>query len=195
MASCTWRQRIRREALRETGARLILGTQYRAQVVELLEEAVRKGVQMVAVEGVSDAPYEPLSIHSHEGHTRAVMKIQEGCDNRCTYCIIPSVRGSVIPVLQEAIRREAGGAFAGGLSGAGLTIHLTSYGRDLPGRPSLAQAVEAACQAPGVRRVRLGSLEPRVATQAFGECLAACPSSARSFIWRCKAAATRCSRA
>lgn len=81
------------EALRETGARLILGTQYRARVVELLEQAVREGMQMVAVEGVSNAPYEPLSIHSHEGHTRAVMKIQEGCDNRCTYCIIPSVRG------------------------------------------------------------------------------------------------------
>ena len=82
-------------AQRETGARLILGTQYRARVVELLEQAVREGVQMVAVEGVSNAPYEPLTIHSHEGHTRAVMKIQEGCDNRCTYCIIPSVRGGV----------------------------------------------------------------------------------------------------
>ena len=68
------------EALRETGARLILGTQYRARVVELLEQAVREGMQMVAVEGVSNAPYEPLSIHSHEGHTRAVMKIQEGCE-------------------------------------------------------------------------------------------------------------------
>lgn len=75
-------------------------------MVELLEQAVREGMQMVAVEGVSNAPYEPLSIHSHEGHTRAVMKIQEGCDNRCTYCIIPSVRGGVRSRPLEEIRRE-----------------------------------------------------------------------------------------
>lgn len=77
------------EQLRETGARLILGTQYRGRVVELLEQAIAENIQMVAVEGIDNAPYEPLSIRSHEGHTRAVMKIQEGCDNHCTYCIIP----------------------------------------------------------------------------------------------------------
>lgn len=170
------------EALRETGARLILGTQYRAQVVELLEQAVREGVQMVAVEGVSNAPYEPLTIHSHEGHTRAVMKIQEGCDNRCTYCIIPSVRGGVRSRPLEEIRREAEALSQAGFQELVLTgIHLTSYGRDLPGRPSLANAVEAACGAPGVRRVRLGSLEPRVATQPFVETLAALPQLCPQF--------------
>ena len=170
------------EALRETGARLILGTQYRARVVELLEQAVREGVQMVAVEGVSNAPYEPLSIHSHEGHTRAVMKIQEGCDNRCTYCIIPSVRGGVRSRPLEEIRRETEALSQAGFQELVLTgIHLTSYGRDLPGRPSLAQAVEAACQAPGVRRVRLGSLEPRVATQAFVEALGRVPQLCPQF--------------
>ena len=170
------------EALRETGARLILGTQYRAQVVELLEQAVREGVQMVAVEGVSNAPYEPLTIHSHEGHTRAVMKIQEGCDNHCTYCIIPSVRGGVRSRPLEEIRREAEALSQAGFQELVLTgIHLTSYGRDLPGRPSLANAVEAACGAPGVRRVRLGSLEPRVATQAFVEALGALPQLCPQF--------------
>ena len=170
------------EALRETGARLILGTQYRARVVELLEQAVREGMQMVAVEGVSNSPYEPLSIHSHEGHTRAVMKIQEGCDNRCTYCIIPSVRGGVRSRPLEEIRREAEALSQAGFQELVLTgIHLTSYGRDLPGRPSLAQAVEAACEAPGVRRVRLGSLEPRVATQAFVEALGALPQLCPQF--------------
>ena len=115
------------EALRETGARLILGTQYRARVVELLEQAVREGMQMVAVEGVSNAPYEPLSIHSHEGHTRAVMKIQEGCDNRCTYCIIPSVRGGVRSRPLEEIRREAEALSQAGFQELVLTgIHLTS---------------------------------------------------------------------
>ena len=104
------------------------------------------------------------------------MKIQEGCDNRCTYCIIPSVRGGVRSRPLEEIRREAEALSQAGFQELVLTgIHLTSYGRDLPGRPSLAQAVEAACEAPGVRRVRLGSLEPRVATQAFVEALGALP--------------------
>ena len=95
------------EQLRETGARLILGTQYRGQVVKLLEEAVAENTQMVAVEGIENAPYEPLSIHRHEGHTRAVMKIQEGCDNHCTYCIIPSVRGGIRSRPLPAIAEEA----------------------------------------------------------------------------------------
>ncbi len=155
------------ENLRETGARLILGNQYRAQVVELLEKAVAEGTQIVAVENVEGVPYEPLSIHNHEGHTRAVMKIQEGCDNHCTYCIIPSVRGTIRSRPLEAIREEAKALAKAGFQELVLTgIHLTSYGRDLEGRPSLADAVKAAC-VEGITRIRLGSLEPRVANDAF----------------------------
>ena len=155
------------EELRETGARLILGNQYRAQVVELLEKAVAEGTQIVAVENVEGVPYEPLSIHNHEGHTRAVMKIQEGCDNHCTYCIIPSVRGTIRSRPLEAIREEAKALAKAGFQELVLTgIHLTSYGRDLEGRPSLAEAVKAAC-VEGITRIRLGSLEPRVANDAF----------------------------
>jgi len=155
------------DQLRETGARLILGTQYRAQVVELLEKAIAEDTQTVAVDNVENVPYEPLTIHSHEGHTRAVMKIQEGCDNHCTYCIIPSVRGSIRSRGIDSIREEAQALANAGFQELVLTgIHLTSYGRDLEGRPSLSQAVKAAC-VEGVTRVRLGSLEPRVATDAF----------------------------
>lgn len=156
------------EELRSTGARLILGTQYRARVVELLEKAIAENGQIVAVDGIENAPYEPLAIHSHEGHTRAVMKIQEGCDNRCTYCIIPSVRGSVRSRPLGAIREEAEALARAGFQELVLTgIHLTSYGRDLEGRPPLSEAVKAACAPEDIRRVRLGSLEPRVATEAF----------------------------
>ncbi|MCI6376889.1 MAG: tRNA (N(6)-L-threonylcarbamoyladenosine(37)-C(2))-methylthiotransferase MtaB [Clostridiales bacterium] len=170
------------EALRGTGARLILGTQYRSRVVELLEEAIAQNTQTVAVDGVENAPYEPLTIHSHEGHTRAVMKIQEGCDNRCTYCIIPAVRGGVRSRPINAIREEAQALARAGFRELVLTgIHLTSYGRDLEGRPTLAQAVEAACQAEGVMRVRLGSLEPRVATDAFASALKALPQVCPQF--------------
>ena len=169
------------EALRETGARLILGNQYRAQVVELLEKAVAEGTQIVAVENVEGVPYEPLSIHNHEGHTRAVMKIQEGCDNHCTYCIIPSVRGTIRSRPLDAIREEAEALAKAGFQELVLTgIHLTSYGRDLEGRPSLADAVKAACVG-GITRIRLGSLEPRVANDAFVDALKDMPELCPQF--------------
>jgi len=169
------------DELRDTGARLILGTQYRASVVELLEKAIEEDTQIVAVDGVEGVPYEPLSIHSHEGHTRAVMKIQEGCDNHCTYCIIPSVRGTIRSRPIDAIREEALALAKAGFQELVLTgIHLTSYGRDLEGRPSLAEAVKAAC-VEGITRVRLGSLEPRVANEAFVEALAKLPQICPQF--------------
>ena len=170
------------EALRQTGARLILGTQYRARVVELLERAIAQNEQIVAVDGIENTPYEPLTIHSHEGHTRAVMKIQEGCDNHCTYCIIPSVRGNVRSRPLEAIQTEAKALAEAGFQELVLTgIHLTSYGRDLEGRPPLFEAVRAACSSEGVRRVRLGSLEPRVATEDFVRELSAMPKVCPQF--------------
>lgn len=169
-------------ALRDTGARLILGTQYRGRVVELLEEAIEKNIRMVAVDGIDHAPYEPLSIHSHEGYTRAVMKIQEGCDNHCTYCIIPSVRGGVRSRPVSDIQREAAALAQAGFRELVLTgIHLTSYGRDLTNRPSLGEAVRAACSPAGVVRVRLGSLEPRVATDAFVAALKELPEVCPQF--------------
>ena len=149
------------EQLRNTGARLIIGTQHRARVAELLEEAVAGQTQLVAVEDLRSAPFEALTIHAHEGHTRAVMKIQEGCDNRCTYCIIPSVRGGVRSKPLDQVLAEAQALADAGFVELVLTgIHLTSYGRDLPGSPTLADAVAAVHAVDGIRRIRLGSLEP-----------------------------------
>ncbi len=171
----------RGEALRDTGARLILGTQYRGQIVELLEKAIEEGTQTVAVGELASAPFEALSIRSHEGHTRAVMKIQEGCDCHCTYCIIPSVRGGVRSRDLPSIAREAEVLSAAGFSELVLTgIHLTSYGRDLAEKPSLQEAVRAACQQ-GVARIRLGSLEPSVATDAFVAAMKALPQFCPQF--------------
>lgn len=168
--------------LRDTGARLILGTQHRSQVVELLEKAIAENVQLVAVDNLEAAPYEPLTVRGHEGHTRAVMKIQEGCDNRCTYCVIPSVRGPVRSRDLEDIREEARALSEAGFCELVLTgIHLTSYGRDLADKPGLAEAIGAACEAEGVRRVRLGSLEPGVASQAFVDAIGKLPALCPQF--------------
>ena len=170
------------EKLRDTGARLIIGTQYRARVAELLEQAVAQGMQLIAVESLQSAPFEAISIRAHEGHTRAVMKIQEGCDNRCTYCIIPSVRGGVRSKPIADVQSEAQQLAGAGFAELVLTgIHLTSYGRDLAGDVSLADAICAAHGAEGVRRIRLGSLEPAVVTPAFVEAAKALPKLCPQF--------------
>lgn len=154
------------EKLLSTGARLIIGNARRGEVVSLLEEAIEQQQQIVAVSDILRADYEPLSISRHEGHTRAVLKIQEGCDRYCTYCIIPYVRGGIRSRRPEDIHREALRLSQAGFTELVLTgIHLTSYGRDLA-EETLLDAIRA-CDVPGVQRIRLGSLEPVIVTEAF----------------------------
>lgn len=170
------------EELLDTGARLILGTQNRAQVVCLLEEAVRLNRQTVAVDSLSSRPYEPLSVTAQEGHTRAVLKIQEGCSRRCTYCIIPSVRGPIRSRPLADIRREAICLSDAGFLELVLTgIHLASYGRDFQDGTTLIDAVRAVSEVPGVARIRLGSLEPTIITGGFVEALRALPKVCPQF--------------
>jgi len=168
--------------LRDTGARLILGTQYRARVVDLFEQAVEERTQLVAVDSLQSVAFEPLSIHAHDGHTRAVMKIQEGCDNRCTYCIIPSVRGGIRSKPVADVLSEAKSLAEAGFVELVLTgIHLTSYGRDLDNKHSLADAIHAVHKVEGVRRIRLGSLEPVVINASFMEAIANLPKLCPQF--------------
>ena len=163
------------EALLDTGARLILGTQRRSEVVTLLEKAVREGVQICAVDALTtQTPFESLTITDQEVHTRAILKIQEGCNNRCTYCIIPSVRGPIRSRPLEEVAAEARRLADTGFRELVLTgIHLSSYGRDLEGGVTLLDAIQAVQAIPGVVRIRLGSLEPTIATEEFSARLAA----------------------
>ena len=170
------------EEVRLPGVRLILGTQRRGEVVRLLEEAMKEGCQLVAVDSLKKAAFEQLQVDFHEGHTRAVMKIQEGCDRYCTYCIIPSVRGPIRSRSPEEIRSEAQRLGNAGYRELVLTgIHLTSYGRDLGDGSTLLDGIRAACDAGAVQRVRLGSLEPVVVTEDFIEGLCRLPKVCRQF--------------
>lgn len=176
-------QRRGEELLRETGAVLVLGTQRRAEIVPLLEQALRTGTPLCAVDPLPEGvPYEQLWVRSQEEHTRATMKIQEGCSNRCTYCIIPSVRGPIRSRLPEDIRLEAAALAEAGFREIVLTgIHLTSYGRDLPQDVRLLDAIRCVHDAEGIGRIRLGSLEPTVATAEFAEAVASMPKVCPQF--------------
>lgn len=157
------------EKLLESGARLVIGNQRRNEIYELLERAKDEGLCLIAVEDIKKVPFEDAQINNHIGHTRAIMKIQEGCDRFCTYCIIPYVRGNIRSKSIESIEKEAFSLSKAGFLEVVLTgIHLTSYGRDLNGE-SLADAIEAVARQEGIRRIRLGSLEPVIINEQFVE--------------------------
>ncbi len=143
------------------GVRLVLGNANRGRIVELYEDAVRRNVAICCVESLKEAKFEAIDVTANEGKTRAVMKIQEGCDNRCAYCIIPDVRGTIRSRNLEDVRFEAETLGKAGYKEVVLTgIHLASYGRDFKDGTTLPDAIDAVCGAEGVERVRLGSLEP-----------------------------------
>jgi threonylcarbamoyladenosine tRNA methylthiotransferase MtaB len=170
------------EELSSTGARLILGTQRRAEIVTLLEDAVARNCQIVAVDSLSTVPYEPLTIRAQEGHTRAVLKIQEGCSRKCTYCIIPMVRGPVRSRPLDEISLEAKRLSEAGFVELVLTgIHLASYGKDFHDSITLLDAVRAVHEVPGIARIRLGSLEPTIATQNFVDAMRELPKVCTQF--------------
>lgn len=170
------------EELLPMGARLILGTARRNEVVDLLEKAVASHTQICAVTSLTEQPFEPLRISSQQDHTRCDLKIQEGCNNHCTYCIIPSVRGPIRSRPLADIRQEAERLTKAGYHELVITgIHLASYGRDLPDHPSLLDALIEVQKAEGLWRMRLGSLEPVIANDAFAQGLLNLPSVCPQF--------------
>ncbi len=156
-----------------TGADLVIGTQRRKDVVSLLNQVIDRGEPLCAVSPLEPrASFEPLQISFQEDHTRAVLKIQEGCGNRCSYCIIPAVRGSIRSRPPEEIAEEAFRLCQRGFREIVLTgIHLSSYGLDLSPRLTLLDAVRTVREIAGIDRIRLGSLEPTIATPEFAAAL------------------------
>ncbi len=159
----------RGDELLSTGADLIIGTQRRAEVVTLLRKVQQSGSSVSAVTPLhDDQPFECLSVSSMNEHTRAVLKIQEGCSNHCSYCIIPAVRGPVRSRPLEDIRKEILRLRDAGFCEIVLTgIHLCSYGIDFNPRLSLLDVIRTLQETEGILRIRLGSLEPTVATPEF----------------------------
>ena len=162
------------EKLKEdTAVDLILGNNQKTQIVEALEEYKKEHAKQVQVIEINHTKeYEELSIASTAEHVRAYIKVQDGCNQFCSYCIIPFARGRVRSRKIEEVLREVETLAAKGYKEVVLTgIHLSSYGVDFPKeeRESLLSLIQAVSRVEGISRIRLGSLEPRIITEEFLE--------------------------
>lgn len=163
------------------GVNLVVGHRDRARIVELCEEAMRRPEPIRAVGDVWQArEFEDVPLDTFSQGTRAVLKIQDGCNVFCTFCIIPYARGRPRSRPPESVRAEAERLAAAGFREVVLTgIHLGSYGQDARGRFTLEDVVEQVSNIPGIDRVRLSSLEPRHVTDRLIDLLATRPTLCR----------------
>ena len=161
------------------GVDLISGTGDRTGFVDLLEREWSDRQPITALDDAfSRRTFEPLPAGGLEGRTRAMLKMEDGCVNFCSYCIIPYARGRVRSLPLTDCVRQARELEAAGYREIVLTgIEISSWGQDLEGKPELIEAIEAICQGlfPDTR-VRLGSLEPRTITPDFCRRAAALPN-------------------
>lgn len=145
------------------GVDMIIGNQDRAQIVQLVEErlAHRQTDTLDAVHKLTaSTAFEEMAAGDITDKTRAFLKIQEGCNQFCTYCIIPYARGPLRSRSLESIRTETQRLISAGFKEIVLIgIHLGCYGKENPGGPTLYDAVKTVLDVPGVQRLRLGSLE------------------------------------
>ncbi|WP_425446117.1 tRNA (N(6)-L-threonylcarbamoyladenosine(37)-C(2))-methylthiotransferase MtaB [Dethiothermospora halolimnae] len=155
---------------------VIVGTNNRNKIVDLCEEAKEKNKRINVVKSIMDVKeFEDLSIAEIKGKTRASLKIQEGCNRYCSYCIIPYARGPIrsrdLDKILDEVRRIADNGFKEiVLTG----IHVASYGKDL-GDIRLIDVIEEVHKIEGIERIRLSSIEPTIITDEFMERLVKLP--------------------
>ena len=183
LAVCGCYSQISEEDVAALGADVIFGAAQRGKLVEAVEKAVEEGTGCRYIDRpFQRRDFERLPSGAVTGRTRAMLKIQDGCVNFCSYCIIPYTRGRLrsLPIpeaVEEAVKLQAQGYREVVLTG----IEVASYGLDLPGRPGLADVVCAVAGAVPEMRIRLSSLEPTVVTEDFCRRLAAAGRLCRHF--------------
>lgn len=180
---------------------LVLGNNQKINIVEALAEYAENkpghGSHVIKINQTKE--YEELSIDHTAEHVRAYIKVQDGCNQFCTYCIIPYTRGRVRSRRLSDIVAEAGRLAENGYQEVVLTgIHLDSYGTDLEEHENLLTVVQEIAKIDGIKRIRLGSLEPRIMTEEFVAGLAAeeklCPHFHLSLQSGCDATLKRMNR-
>ena len=192
------------ELKKDEAVDLVIGNNKKTELVSILEDyfAQNKVTEEETVIDISHtAEYENLSISRLGDHTRAFVKVQDGCNQFCSYCIIPFTRGRVRSRKPQEVVEEISRLAALGYEEAVLTgIHLSSYGMDFPvqERIGLLDLIIKVHEIPQIRRIRLGSLEPRIITEEFAGTLAGlekiCPHFHLSLQSGCDATLKRMNR-
>lgn len=157
------------QAVRDLGVDVIGGSGNRQEFIDLLLSALEERTHRESLDNaLRRREFELLPAGGLEERTRAMLKVQDGCVNFCTYCIIPYTRGPIRSAPLELAVEQAKELAARGYREIVLTgIEIAGWGADLPGKPEVTTLIEAICQAVPGLRIRLGSLEPRIVTEDF----------------------------
>ncbi len=156
---------------------IIIGNNKKKDLIEILETHTPKSV----IDINHTKEYEEMHLSKTAEHTRAYIKVQDGCNQFCTYCIIPFARGRVRSRAKEDVIREVTALANNGYKEVVLTgIHLSSYGVDL-GNEDLLSLILAVHGVEGIERIRLGSLEPRIITEEFAKTISELPKMCPHF--------------
>ena len=187
------------ELLKDTSVDILIGNNEKVNLPSILENWEKEHKPLHVHDLTREHTYEELTLSHTAGHTRAFMKIQDGCNQFCTYCIIPYTRGRVRSRRLSDIVAEAGRLAENGYQEVVLTgIHLDSYGTDLEEHENLLTVIQEIAKIDGIKRIRLGSLEPRIMTEEFVAGLAAeeklCPHFHLSLQSGCDATLKRMNR-
>ncbi len=161
---------------------IVVGNNRKKDIIEILSEheAMQEGVQKELVDINNINEYEELRLSQTAEHTRAYLKVQDGCNQFCSYCIIPYARGRVRSRSHDSVIREVEELARNGYKEVVLTgIHLSSYGVDTG--DDLLSLILSIHEIEGIRRIRLGSLEPRIITEEFAKTIAGLPKMCPHF--------------
>ena len=162
-------QTSEKEVLNDLSVDIVIGNDRKHDLVRLLEEYSLDSVNDT-VDDINDGKhdFEELFIDQTKEHTRAFIKVQDGCNQFCSYCIIPYARGRVRSRRFENVIAEVERLAANGFKEVVLTgIHLSSYGVDFEEATGLRELIQAVNAVKGIERIRLGSLEPKIVTEHF----------------------------
>lgn len=162
-------QTSEKEVLNDLSVDIVIGNDRKHDLVRLLEEYSLDSVNDT-VDDINDGKhdFEELFIDQTKEHTRAFIKVQDGCNQFCSYCIIPYARGRVRSRRFENVIAEVERLAANGFKEVVLTgIHLSSYGMDFEEATGLLELIQAVNAVKGIERIRLGSLEPKIVTEHF----------------------------
>lgn len=159
-----------KEVLADAGVDLVIGNNRKQDLVQILEDYFKEHREEAVIDINKEQEYEELELDFVSDHTRAYIKVQDGCNQFCSYCIIPYTRGRVRSRAKQDVISEIKRIAKNGTKEVVLTgIHLSSYGKDLKDGTDLLDLIKSVQEVNGIQRIRLGSLEPRIITLEFAQ--------------------------